>query len=187
MARVAEHTITVEWGDIPPDADGPALVGGAYREYSCTCGVPLPHRMAAELHAVATEQCSTCLGSAVEELVPGFRRGCTSCAGTGRRRNQLMWQLAHAEAELVITVDMVREVIAEFSGPFALSTVADTVRDRLGLRPGRLPVGPRVRDVLRELEAAGEIEMISAPDEMLMGPSVVVYRDPSWRRVSPAG
>lgn len=178
------HTITAEWGEIPADADNLALVEGGYRTYRCACGLPLEGRMAAELHAAETGQCSVCLGTAREEIVPDFTRPCTGCGGTGRRRAQLMWQLAHAEAEWRITTELVREVIAAFGEPFTLSRAADEVRDRLGLRPGQLPVGPRVRDVLHELAAMGEVELLSAPDEMLRGPSVVLYRDPTWRYVA---
>ncbi|GAA5077745.1 hypothetical protein HNP84_004020 [Thermocatellispora tengchongensis] len=180
------HTIFAEWDEIPDDADDTALLAGGYRSYSCVCGTPLPTRMAAELHAVETDQCSTCLGSAVEEVVPGFTRRCTSCTGTGRRRMQLIWEMAYAQAEVTITVEVVRGVISRFTGPFSLSQAADAVRGTLGLRPGRMPVGPRVRDVLRELEGTGEIALISAPDELLRGASIVLYRDPTWQRTIPA-
>jgi hypothetical protein len=75
-------------------------------------------------------------------------------------------------------------VIADFTEPFQLSQVADTVRDLLGLPVGRLPVGPRVRDILRRLEADGELVLVSAPDEMLRGTSVMLYRDPYWQHAS---
>jgi hypothetical protein len=129
-----------------------------------------------------TGQCSACLGSADQELVPGFVQRCPACAATGRRNVQLVWEVAHGEAEQVITTGLVQGVIAGFTGPFKLSEVADAVREGLDLPRGRLPVGPRVRDVLRELEAAGELVMLSAPDELLRGPSVVLYRDPLWQR-----
>ncbi|WP_214411711.1 hypothetical protein [Sphaerisporangium fuscum] len=180
------HTITAHWDEaIPDDADEVALVhGGAFRTYHCDCGTPLPNRAAAELHAMETGQCSVCLGSADEELVPGFVRRCAACAATGRRDVQLVWELAHSEAEQIITPDVVREVIADVTGPFRLSEVADATRLALGLPLGRLPVGPRVRDVLRQLEASGELVMLSAPDELLRGPSVVLYRDPQWQKVT---
>ncbi|GII65500.1 hypothetical protein Skr01_55850 [Sphaerisporangium krabiense] len=181
--RPATHTITTRWQEIPEDADERALVeGGAFRAFACSCGAPLPARVAAELHAMETGQCSACLGSADRELVPGFVQRCAACAATGRRNVQLVWEVAHGEAAEVITTALVREVVAGFSGPFRLSQVADTVRESLGLARGRLPVGPRVRDVLRELEASGELVMLSAPDELLRGPAVVLYRDPLWQR-----
>ncbi|MBG0816606.1 hypothetical protein [Planomonospora sp. ID82291] len=175
-----EHTITALWEEIPDDADDLALVSGGFRVYLCLCGKQLGDRAAAELHAMETDQCTTCLGSGTEQIVPDYAQPCTSCAGSGRRRAQLQWQLACAEAEAVITVDVVRALIALLPGPFRLSQVADAVRDALGLPVGRLPVGPRVRDVLRGLEAAGELVLVSAPDELLRGTTVVLYRDPSW-------
>ncbi|GAA3801489.1 hypothetical protein GCM10022226_21530 [Sphaerisporangium flaviroseum] len=182
---MATHTITSQWDEIPEDADDLALVqGGAFRTFQCACGTPLPNRMAAELHATETNQCTACLGSADEEIVPGFVRRCPACAATGRRNVQLVWEVAHSEAEQIITVELVRGLIDGLTGPFRLSEVADATRLALGLPMGRLPVGPRVRDVLRELEAAGELVMLSAPDELLRGPSVVLYRDPQWQRVT---
>ncbi|MBG0831313.1 hypothetical protein HS041_26555 [Planomonospora sp. ID67723] len=178
-----EHTITALWEEIPDDADDLVLVRGGFRVYLCLCGTQLRDRTAAELHAMETGQCTTCLGSKTEDIVPGYSQGCTSCAGSGRRRTQLQWQLAHAEAETAIGVEAVRAVIAPLAGPFRLSEVADAVRDALGLPVGRLPVGPRVRDILRGLEASGELVMVSAPDELLRGTSVVLYRDPSWEHV----
>ncbi|GAA3162705.1 hypothetical protein GCM10010466_62060 [Planomonospora alba] len=175
-----EHTITALWEEIPDGADDLDVVGGGFRIYLCPCGKQLPDRTAAELHAMETDQCTTCLGSGTEQVVPGYAQPCTSCGGNGRRRSQLQWQLAYAEAETVITVETVRALIAPLPGPFRLSQVADAVRDALGLPVGRLPVGPRVRDILRSLEAAGELVLVSAPDEMLRGPSVVLYRDPYW-------
>ncbi len=131
-------------------------------------------------------QCSACLGSASEEIVPGFVRRCPACAGTGRRGPQLVWQLAYSQAEETITIGLVRTLINQFSGPFRLSEMADTVRATLALPAGRLPVGPRVRDLLRQLEATGDLVMISAPDRLLHGTSVVLYRDPQWVRPTTA-
>ncbi|MEU9889444.1 hypothetical protein AB0M95_03170 [Sphaerisporangium sp. NPDC051017] len=185
MATQTTHTITVQWDVIPDDADDVALVhDGAFRTYRCACETPLPGRVAAELHAMETGQCSVCLGSADQEIVPGFVQRCAACAATGRRDVQLVWEVAHGEAREVITTELVRGVIGDHAGPFRLSQVADAVRESLALPRGRLPVGPRVRDVLREMEAAGELVMLSAPDEMLRGPSVVLYRDPLWQRAS---
>ncbi|GAA0832357.1 hypothetical protein ACFQVD_12410 [Streptosporangium amethystogenes subsp. fukuiense] len=178
------HTITALWEDIPDDADDLVLVRGGFRVYLCLCGRPLADRTAAELHASETNQCTTCLGSAVENIVPDFSQQCTACAGTGRRRAQLTWQLAHAEAETMITVEFVRGLIAGFTEPFRLSEVADLARDTLNLPVGRLPVGPRVRDVLRSLEARGELVLLSAPDELLRGTSVMLYRDPYWEHAT---
>ncbi|GHH70948.1 hypothetical protein GCM10017673_23490 [Streptosporangium violaceochromogenes] len=176
-----KHTITASWAEVPDDADDLALVRGGFRTYTCRCGERPADREAAERHAMETNQCTTCLGTAVEAIVPAFSRGCTACAGTGRRKAQLMWELAYAEAEDMITADLVRELIAPLDGPFRLSQVADAVRVALGLPVGRLPVGPRVRDVLRRLEAGGELVLVSAPDELLRGATVVLYRDPSWQ------
>lgn len=177
------HTITAQWDEIPENADDAALVGGgAFRIFHCQCGVPLPNRVAAELHASESGQCTACLGSADEEVVPGFVRRCPACAATGQRKVQLVWELAHGEAEQVITLELVRGLIGRFGGPFRLSEVADAARQALGLPVGRLPVGPRVRDLLRELEGMGELVMLSAPDELLRGPSVVLFKDPQWQR-----
>ncbi|MCK2219212.1 hypothetical protein MF672_036275 [Actinomadura sp. ATCC 31491] len=154
--------------------------------FACDCGVILGGRMTAELHAAENNLCSACLGSAEEEVAPGLTRGCTSCAGSGRRKEQVTWQLAHAEAEHLITMSVVRGIVARFDGPFHLSEIADTVRAGLGLPAGRLPVGPRVRDLLLQLQAAGEITMLSAPDEML-GTDMVLYRDPQWQRARTLG
>ncbi|WP_285777074.1 hypothetical protein [Microtetraspora sp. NBRC 13810] len=178
------HTISTVWDDIPADADDLVLVQGGYRSFGCACGTPLPDRVAAELHAMEHDRCSSCLGAATEEIVPGYVRRCVACAGTGRRRDQLIWQLAYNQAETTITVSLVRSIVAQSSATFTLSEVADAVRATLGLRPGRLPVGPRVRDVLHQLEAAGELVLLSAPDELLRGASVVLYRDPRWRRAA---
>jgi hypothetical protein len=161
---------------------------GLYEDdaYSCDCGADLAGRLAAEQHAAEQDLCTACLGSTVEPMAPGLpgdlTRGCTACAGTGRRKHQLVWALARAEAERVITVGMVQGVVAGFGGPFHLSEVADAVRSGLDLPGGRLPVGPRVRDVLLRMQAAGEITMLSAPDELLDGADVVLYRDPRWQR-----
>ncbi|WP_406315653.1 hypothetical protein OHA77_01880 [Streptosporangium sp. NBC_01639] len=179
-----KHTITALWDEIPDDADDLVLVRGGFRAYLCLCGTHLADREAAELHAAETNQCTTCLGSAVEQIVPGFSQECTACAGTGRRKAQLTWELAYVEAETMITVDLVRSLIAPLTKPFQLSQVADTVRATLGLPVGRLPVGPRVRDVLRGLEAAGELTLVSAPDELLRGTTVVLYRDPYWQHTA---
>ncbi|MEV0612303.1 hypothetical protein AB0I81_03195 [Nonomuraea sp. NPDC050404] len=160
-----------------------AILGDAY---ACGCGVILGGRMTAELHAAESGLCSSCLGSAEQEEAPGLTRPCTSCAGTGRRREQITWQFAAAEAEHLITMTVVRGVVAGFDGPFHLSEIADTVRNGLGLPTGRLPVGPRVRDLLLQLQAAGEITMLSAPDEMV-GTDMVLYRDPQWQRVRTLG
>ncbi|MEU6717154.1 hypothetical protein ABZ897_37315 [Nonomuraea sp. NPDC046802] len=154
--------------------------------YACDCGVFLAGRMTAELHAAENGLCSACLGSADEELVPGVMRGCTACVATGRRKEQITWQLASAEAEHLITMTMVRGIVTGIDGPFRLSEIADTVRAGLGLPAGRLPVGPRVRDLLLELQAVGEITMLSAPDE-LVGTDMVLYRDPQWQRARTLG
>ncbi|MEV4178447.1 hypothetical protein [Nonomuraea sp. NPDC049709] len=154
--------------------------------FACECGVVLGGRMTAELHAAENGLCSACFGTAEEEAAPGLTRGCRSCAGTGRRREQITWQLAHAEAEHLITMTVVRGIVAGFDGPFHLSEIADTVRNGLGLPTGRLPVGPRVRDLLLQLQAAGEITMLSAPDEMV-GTDMVLYRDPQWQRARTLG
>ncbi|MEU4537725.1 hypothetical protein AB0G15_22975 [Streptosporangium sp. NPDC023825] len=179
-----KHTITALWEEIPDDADDLAVVRGGFRVYLCTCGRRPADRAAAESHASETDQCTTCLGATVEDIVPGFSQPCTACAGTGRRKAQLSWQLAHLEAESVITVEIVRGLIAGLTGPFRLSEVADLVRETLHLPVGRLPVGPRVRDVLRGLEAQGELVLISAPDELLRGTSVMLYRDPYWEHAT---
>lgn len=178
---MTKHTIITQWDDIPDDADHLALMQGAFRSYRCTCGIDLPDRMAAEVHALEANRCSACLGAAEAEIVPGFVRPCTSCAGTGRRGVQLMWQLAHGEAERLITLDLVRDLIASWDRPFRLSEVADAVRRLLNLESGRLPVGPRVRDLLRRLEADGELVMLSAPEQLLHGTSIVFYNDPQWQ------
>ncbi|MEW9550883.1 hypothetical protein [Nonomuraea sp. NPDC050783] len=154
--------------------------------FACECGVILGGRMTAELHAAENNLCSVCLGSAEEEIAPGLARGCPACAGSGRRKEQITWQLAYAEAENLITMSVVRGIVARFDGPFHLSEIADTVRAGLGLPAGRLPVGPRVRDLLLQLQAAGEIAMLSAPDEML-GSDMVLYRDPRWQRARTLG
>ncbi|HEX4818326.1 MAG TPA: hypothetical protein VFV66_36775 [Nonomuraea sp.] len=154
--------------------------------FACDCGVVLGGRMAAELHAAENNRCSACLGSAEEEVAPGLTQPCHSCVGTGRRKEQITWQLAHAEAENLITMSVVRGIVARFEGPFHLSEIADTVRAGLGLTAGRLPVGPRVRDLLLQLQAAGEITMLSAPDEMV-GADMVLYRDPQWQRARTLG
>ncbi|MEV8638244.1 hypothetical protein AB0395_41985 [Streptosporangium sp. NPDC051023] len=179
-----KHTITTLWDEVPDDADDLLVVRGGFRNYLCLCGKHLADRDAAELHAMETNQCTTCLGTAIEQIMPNFSQRCTSCAGTGKRKAQLSWELAYAEAEATITVDLVRKVIAPLTGPFQLSQVADTVRAVLGLPVGRLPVGPRVRDVLRQLEAAGELVLVSAPDELLRGTTIVLYRDPYWQHAS---
>ncbi|MCF6471381.1 hypothetical protein FAF44_23740 [Nonomuraea sp. MG754425] len=170
---MTEHAISPQTG----------ILGDAF---ACACGVVLGGRMTAELHAAENGLCSACLGSTEEDLVPGLRRPCPSCAGSGGRREQVTWQLAHAEAEHLITMTVVRGVVANLDGPFRLSEVADTVRTGLGLPAGRLPVGPRVRDLLLQLQAAGEITMLSAPDEMV-GTDMVLYRDPQWQRARTLG
>ncbi|MEV4115010.1 hypothetical protein [Nonomuraea sp. NPDC049695] len=154
--------------------------------FACECGAVLAGRMTAELHAVENGLCSVCLGSAQEEVAPGLTQACTACAATGRRKEQITWQLAYAEAEQLITSAVVRGVVAGFEGPFHLSEIADAVRAGLGLPAGRLPVGPRVRDLLLELQAVGEITMLSAPDEMI-GADMVLYRDPQWQRARTLG
>ena len=179
-----KHTITALWDEVPDDADDLVLVRGGFRVYLCMCGRQLADRTAAESHASETDQCTTCLGTTVEDIVPGFSQPCTACVGTGRRRAQLTWQLARVEAESVITVETVRGLIADLTEPFRLSQVADLVRETLHLPVGRLPVGPRVRDILRGLEAKGELVLISAPDELLRGTSVVLYRDPYWEHAT---
>ncbi|GAA3600601.1 hypothetical protein GCM10022419_100950 [Nonomuraea rosea] len=154
--------------------------------FACECGVVLAGRMTAELHAAENGLCSACLGTAEEDLAPGLARGCSACVGTGRRKEQITWQLAYAEAEQLVTMSIVRGILEGFDGPFRLSEVADTVRAGLGLPAGRLPVGPRVRDLLLELQVAGEITMLSAPDEMV-GTDMVLYRDPQWQRARTLG
>nr|WP_055502544.1 hypothetical protein [Nonomuraea pusilla] len=154
--------------------------------FACACGSVLAGRMAAELHATENGLCTVCLGSGEEQVVPGLNRPCTACVGSGRRKEQITWQLAHAEAEHRITLSMVRAIVSGFDGPFHLSEIADTVRAGLDLPPGRLPVGPRVRDLLLELQATGEITMLSAPDELL-GTDLVLYRDPRWQRARTLG
>ncbi|MEV0587239.1 hypothetical protein [Nonomuraea sp. NPDC050310] len=150
--------------------------------FGCECGATLSGRMPAELHAAENQLCTVCLGSAREELAPGLVRGCSACAGTGRRREQITWQLAHTEAEQLITVPLVRSVISGYEGSFRLSEIADAVRSGLGLPAGRLPVGPRVRDILLQLQFWGEIVMVSAPDELVDDVPTFLYRDPSWQR-----
>ncbi|GGO63837.1 hypothetical protein [Nonomuraea cavernae] len=172
---MTKHTITSQPGVILGDT------------YTCDCGLHLADRMTAEVHAAEHQQCTVCLGSAEELLAPDLSRGCTACAGTGGRREQITWQLAYTEAEQLITMSVVRGVVGELDGPFHLSQVADLVRAGLGLPAGRLPVGPRVRDLLLELQAAGEIAMLSAPDELIDGTDVVLYRDPQWQRVRSLG
>jgi len=172
---MTKHTITLRTGTILGEV------------YGCDCGAQLAGRMAAEVHAADNRQCTVCLGSAEEEPAPGLERPCTSCAGTGRRREQITWQLAHAEAEQLITLPVVRGVVESFDGPFRLSEIADAVRDGLALPPGRLPVGPRVRDLLLEMQSAGEITMVSAPDGLIDGTDVVLFRDPQWQRVRTLG
>jgi hypothetical protein len=44
-----------------------------------------------------------------------------------------------------------------------------------------------VRDLLLRMQAAGEITMLSAPDELLDGADVVLYRDPQWQRAGTLG
>jgi hypothetical protein len=181
---MTKHSIAEEWDEIPDGADELSMVQGAFRSYRCSCGLPLPDRVAAELHAMEANQCSGCLGSAHTEIVPGFVRRCPACAGTGRRGQQLVWELAYSQAEETITIALVRSLLNRFTGPFRLSEMADAVRAALSLPVGRLPVGPRVRDLLRELEVAGDLVMISAPDRLLHGTAVVLYRDPQWVRAT---
>lgn len=173
VGSVNEHAISPQTG----------ILGDAF---ACDCGVLLGGRMVAELHAADNGLCSACLGTTREEPAAGLTRPCTSCAGSGRRKEQVHWQLAYAEAEHLITMTVVRGVVAGFDGPFRLSEIADTVRSGLGLPTGRLPVGPRVRDLLLQLQAAGEITMLSAPDEMV-GTDMVLYRDPQWQRARTLG
>ncbi|SDI39192.1 hypothetical protein [Nonomuraea jiangxiensis] len=154
--------------------------------FACDCGAVLAGRMTAELHAAENGLCSACLGTAEEQLAPGLLRGCSACVGTGRRKEQITWQLAYAEAEQRITMSLVRGIVAGFDGPFRLSEIADTVRAGLGLATGRMPVGPRVRDLLLRMQAGGEITMLSAPDEMV-GTDMVLYRDPQWQRARTLG
>jgi hypothetical protein len=170
---VTKHVISPQTG----------ILGDAF---GCECGVVLAGRMTAELHAAENGLCSACLGTAEEDLAPGLARGCSACVGTGRRKEQITWQLAYAEAEQLVTMSVVRGILEGFDGPFRLSEVADTVRAGLGLPAGRLPVGPRVRDLLLELQVAGEITMLSAPDEMV-GTDMVLYRDPQWQRARTLG
>ncbi|MER7210094.1 hypothetical protein [Streptosporangium sp. NPDC000239] len=179
-----KHTMTTLWDEIPDDADDLLVVRGGFRRYLCLCGKHLADRDAAELHAMETNQCTTCLGTTTEQITPNFSQPCTSCAGTGKRKAQLSWELAYAEAEAVITVELVRKLITPLTEPFRLSQVADAVRATLELPVGRLPVGPRVRDVLRGLEANGELVLVSAPDELLRGTTVVLYRDPYWQHAT---
>ncbi|WP_061289559.1 hypothetical protein [Herbidospora cretacea] len=152
----------------------------SYAPYSCSCGAELPDQVTAELHASEANLCTACFGTTEEEPFPGWRRRCLACAGTGRRGPQLVWELAHVEAESVIPV---RVVLALLPGrPFRLSELADLVRERLNLAPGRLPVGPRVRDVLLQLREEGEVELISAPDQLMDDSGAVLYDDPYWVR-----
>ncbi|GAA2775551.1 hypothetical protein [Nonomuraea dietziae] len=104
-----------------------------------------------------------------------------------RRREQLIWQLAHDEAAQLITLPVVRDLVKQTRGAFRLSEIADAVRAALNLPVGRLPVGPRVRDLLLDMQAADEIVMVSAPDELLEGTEVVLHRDPAWERVRTLG
>ncbi|GAA2696218.1 MULTISPECIES: hypothetical protein [Nonomuraea] len=145
------------------------------------------HSVSEELRAMERDQCTACLGTAEEEIVPGYNRPCRACAGTGRRREQLIWQLAHDEAAQLITLPVVRDLVKQTRGPFRLSEIADAVRAALNLPVGRLPVGPRVRDLLLDMQAADEIVMVSAPDELLEGTEVVLHRDPAWERVRTLG
>ncbi|MFI6317943.1 hypothetical protein ACIBG8_10520 [Nonomuraea sp. NPDC050556] len=169
---MTEHTISPQTGSLLGDDT-----------YACTCGAVLAGRMTAELHASENNRCTVCLGTAQEEIAPGLVRGCSSCAGTGRRREQITWQLAHSEAEQVITLAMVRGVVAQIDRPFHLSEIADAVRAGLRLVPGRLPVGPRVRDLLLHLQAMGEVVMVSAPDELIDDVPTFLYNDPQFQRV----
>ncbi|GAA0389217.1 hypothetical protein Acor_59910 [Acrocarpospora corrugata] len=168
------HQILVQWH---PDPDSPAA-----RTFTCSCDLPLPDQTAAELHAMELNRCTTCFGSARHEPVPGYNRPCTACAATGRRGPQLVWELAHAEAERTITLPLIRLLLPH--RPFRLSELADKVRSHLSLPPGRLPVGPRVRDLLLHLQSMGELALLSAPDRLLQGTDVVLYDDPHWIRVS---
>ena len=57
--------------------------------------------MSAELHAAETNQCTACLGTAEQPVLPGLAPGilpglsrglmrpCTACAATGRRKEQM--------------------------------------------------------------------------------------------------
>lgn len=173
---MTSHTITPQTG---------SLLGAD--TFECTCGAVLAGRMTAELHASENNRCTVCLGTSQEHMAPGLVRGCSSCAGTGRRREQITWQLAHHEAEQLITLAMVRGVVAETDRPFHLSEVADVVRAGLQLPAGRLPVGPRVRDLLLHLQAAGEIVMVSAPDELIDDVPTFLYNDPQWQRAGAVG
>lgn len=146
--------------------------------YACSCGADLPDQMSAELHASEANLCTVCLGTLEEEPFPGWRRRCLACAGTGRRGPQLVWELAHAEAETAIPVRVVLALLPE--RPFRLSELADLVRERLNLPPGRLPVGPRVRDILLQLQQEGEVALISAPEQLLDDSGAVLYDDPYW-------
>ena len=64
-------------------------------------------------------------------------------------------------------MSLVRGVVADFGGPFHLSEVADAVRRASVSR--RAPAGraPGRATCCCELQAAGEIAMLSAPDELL--------------------
>ncbi|WP_066375015.1 hypothetical protein [Herbidospora mongoliensis] len=147
---------------------------------ACSCGVDLPDQVTAELHASEANLCTACFGTMEEEPFPGWKRRCLACAGTGRRGPQLVWELAHVEAETVIPV---RVVLALLPGrPFRLSELADLVRERLSLAPGQLPVGPRVRDVLLQLQQEGEVALISAPEQLMDEEGAVLYEDPYWVR-----
>ncbi|MEU8272354.1 hypothetical protein AB0B89_35035 [Sphaerisporangium sp. NPDC049002] len=45
-----------------------------------------------------------------------FVRRCPACAAMGRRDVQLVWEVAHSEAEQVITLDLVRGLLDGFPG-----------------------------------------------------------------------
>ncbi|GIH25087.1 hypothetical protein Aph01nite_33970 [Acrocarpospora phusangensis] len=168
-----------EYSGIVPNDDDSVIPA---RTFSCACDLALPDQTAAELHAMELNLCTTCFGSTRQEPFPGYTRPCTSCAATGRRGRQLVWQLAHAEAERTITLPLIRLLLPH--RPFRLSELSDKVRSHLSLPPGRLPVGPRVRDLLLHLQAQGEVALLSAPDRLLDGPDVVLYNDPHWVRTT---
>ncbi|MEO3855927.1 hypothetical protein [Acrocarpospora sp. B8E8] len=178
---MTNHQISAQWlpGDTPDDPGSP---GFPARAFTCACGLSLPDETSAELHAMELNLCTTCFGTTRQEPVPGYTRPCTACAATGRRGPQLVWELAHAEAERVITLPLIRTLLPHH--PFRLSDLSDKVRTHLGLPPGRLPVGPRVRDLLLHLQSQGELALLSAPARLLQGTDVVLYDDPHWVRTT---
>ncbi|GAA1020078.1 hypothetical protein Aple_037750 [Acrocarpospora pleiomorpha] len=168
--------------DVADASDAPGSFDFPARAFTCACGLALPDETSAELHAMELNLCTACFGTTRQEPIPGYTRPCTACAATGRRGPQLVWELAHAEAERVITLPLIRALLPH--RPFRLSELSDQVRTHLGLPPGRLPVGPRVRDLLLHLQSQGELALLSAPARLLQGTDVVLYDDPHWVRTA---